>query len=423
MLSLRWAGQFSTLLLFLNACTIIVLIHYWPSQNLPGSRPGFCNVCGPEDVFCHKYGLHLLARSRGFEGANARFHRVLRDAQAGKAMKTGGSVTVGRGVVESEQWLQVFGAWWKSQFTGELQIQNGAVPATGAGHFGMCFKEHIDEDVDLIITEFAINDQRVEESAESYELLLRQLLELPKRPAVLNLQDLHTAIAEYYDSPMISLRNALLPQLEASRASFKTFFVNNPDGSIDALHINAKGHRMAGELLAAYTQRQICAMTRQATFASEHLFGNSEASQLLLDLDKIPSHLLFSSINDPPAQVLDPYCSSTRTSRHPLIPEFNDGRWSNCPVLVRGGGMGRVRMRYLRSKQYGLGIARCWLDDDTSHEFKVDGYWGYPMSIAVSAVLARNASISEHMLWCDMTSQTSSPDGRTEFRFIGVHSA
>ncbi|KAH7102217.1 hypothetical protein BKA62DRAFT_617848, partial [Auriculariales sp. MPI-PUGE-AT-0066] len=418
-----------------------------------------CNVCGPEDVLCHKYGLHLLARSRGFEGANSRFHRVLRDAQAGKPIKIAGSVSVGHGVTTSEQWLHVFGAWWEFYFTGGLQIQNGALRATGTAHFSMCFKEQIDDDADLIITEFAINDQRTEENAENFELLLRQLLELPKRPAVLNLQvlslgftrltaggDLHTAIAEYYDTPVISLRNALLPQLVETQSSIRSFFSAKRDGSVDAMHINAKGHQMAGELLTAYTQRQICAMAQQDTLASEYLIGTSEASQLLLDLDKMPAYRLFSGLNDPPALVLDPYCSSTRSEKHPLIPEYND-RWSNWTwsppnggkpkkyvvaqepgakigfkVPVRGGGMGRVRMRYLRSKQYGLGIARCWLDEDTAHEVRVDGYWGHAMNIAFTTVLSSNATKGEHMLWCEMTGHTNSPDGGREFRFIGVDS-
>lgn len=60
----------------------------------------------------------------------------------------------------------------------------------------MCFREHIDEDADIVITEFAINDLRQDESAESYEWMLRQLLLLPKRPAVLNLQVFGLAYSE-----------------------------------------------------------------------------------------------------------------------------------------------------------------------------------------------------------------------------------
>jgi hypothetical protein len=99
-----------------------------------------------------------------------------------------------------------------------------------------CFLEHIDEDVDLVITEIAINDQWHSESAKSYEWLVRGILELPNRPALINVQvswflppslvkldidarqttalmfdtitmggDLHTGVATYYGKCLFQL--------------------------------------------------------------------------------------------------------------------------------------------------------------------------------------------------------------------------
>lgn len=78
----------------------------------------------------------------------------------------------------------------------------------------MCFREHIDEDVDLVLTELAINDLRTDADAQWFEWLVRQLLELPKAPAVVHLQvfalaqkdfatitlggDVHIGVANYY---------------------------------------------------------------------------------------------------------------------------------------------------------------------------------------------------------------------------------
>ena len=93
-----------------------------------------------------------------------------------------------------------------------------------------CFMEHMDPDMDIIFIELAINDQRVEEQAEAYEWLLRALLALPTKPAVIHVQtfglifqmlttggDLHTGIAQYYDNPIISIRNVLLPHILAQK--------------------------------------------------------------------------------------------------------------------------------------------------------------------------------------------------------------
>lgn len=121
-------------------------------------------------------------------------------------------MTAGHGVKAHENWVNIFGDWWKKQFPqSQLTLQNGAVPAVGTGYMSVCYGEHIDADADVVITEFAINENRSDESATTYELLLRQLLLLPKQPAVLNLQvfalvfptitrggDVHTAVAQYY---------------------------------------------------------------------------------------------------------------------------------------------------------------------------------------------------------------------------------
>jgi len=281
----RLAGQPSTFYVLLNALIFTALIHYWsgwawsgrsnwansphehdddghvappppvqqqpppPKPVAPAPKivetptirlPAFCDVCGPEDVWCSKFGSvsntglldvlippysrDILARSRSFEGSNTRLRRVLREAQAGKTIKIsvlGGSVTRGQGVNARENWFAVFGAWWKSQFpNGKVILQNGAVAATGTGYMSMCFKEHIDDDSDIVLTEFAINDRRSDGNTESFEWVIRQLLEMSKKPAVVNLQvfgigysefttggDVHSAVAQYYGMSTLFMRD------------------------------------------------------------------------------------------------------------------------------------------------------------------------------------------------------------------------
>jgi lysophospholipase L1-like esterase len=99
-----------------------------------------------------------------YEGANARFRRVIADALAGKPIKIGilgGSVTKGHGIRDAENWTYLFLNAWKQLFPkSETTLVNGAVPATTSDYYSMCFGEHLDEDVDLIIVELLINDQR-----------------------------------------------------------------------------------------------------------------------------------------------------------------------------------------------------------------------------------------------------------------------
>jgi hypothetical protein len=77
---------------------------------------------------------------------------------------------------------------------------------TGTDYFSACFAEHIPEDSDLVLMEFAINDMRCArrplgvsirssfgvtrhtQSQDTYERLLRGVLDLPSKPAVINMQ-------------------------------------------------------------------------------------------------------------------------------------------------------------------------------------------------------------------------------------------
>ncbi|EJD41058.1 hypothetical protein AURDEDRAFT_153366 [Auricularia subglabra TFB-10046 SS5] len=511
----RWAGQPSTFFLLLNACLLTGLLHYWvvgfdspapisvwvgheqpfeqdrqayelpvdrdrpllgnanaepPAPATVGPAGTSCDACGADDALCNKYGADVLARSRSYEGPSARFRRVLRDAKAGKPVKIsvlGGSVTRGQGVKRDELWVNVFGEWWKSTFpNSKLTLQNGAVAATGTGYMSTCFLEHIDADADIVLTEFAINDQRTEGNAESFEWLLRQLLDLPKQPAVLNLQtfgvgyaqlttggDLHTAIANYYDTPVISMRNALLPQLLDARGFAPAYFAKLHNGNPDFKHINNRGHRMLAELLASFAQRQLCHISHEPVPAPSADRREQDFAKQHVDLFRIPTHRLFQHFGDPPAPRLNPFCASTRTLKHPLVPEFNDGRWSNWSyaapggsekkyvlasepgakiafrVPVRSGGgehegaMGRVRVSFLQSSTFGLGIVKCWLDDDRDKAVHVDGFWKSPLNLANTAVVSKDASVGDHLLWCELTGHTRDPEGRTEFRLIGVDAA
>lgn len=143
----------------------------------------FCQVCGPHDVYCQQYGCvewliifsdqkfschhreHNLARSRVYEGSNSRFRRVLRKALSGEPIKIGvlgGSVTKGHGLTNyAYNWtVKLLQQLRKLLPVTQIELVNGAVPATGSDYYSMCFGEHIPDDVDIVIIELAVNDQR-----------------------------------------------------------------------------------------------------------------------------------------------------------------------------------------------------------------------------------------------------------------------
>lgn len=79
----------------------------------------------------------------------------------------GGSVTDGHGVRHESNWSTVYGVWLEKklrEITGrndiKVEVQNGAVAAVETNYYTSCWKEHLDEDLDLVVIEMAINDRR-----------------------------------------------------------------------------------------------------------------------------------------------------------------------------------------------------------------------------------------------------------------------
>lgn len=147
----------------------------------------------------------------------------------------------------------------------------------------------------MILVELSINDEYEHEHTENMENLLRSLLDLPSKPAVVLVQalefnsatmanggDIHLPVAVYYDVPVIrcvetwqsqlplswlttylSLRNPLAAHFMRHPELIHPFFTTNYWQDPDLRHINARGHRDLANMLAAYVQDTACELVDQ----------------------------------------------------------------------------------------------------------------------------------------------------------------
>ncbi|KAG9094353.1 CRISPR-associated endonuclease/helicase Cas3 [Ceratobasidium sp. UAMH 11750] len=433
-----------------------------PKAKLDG-LPGFCDECGPEDQMCATYGQFNLERSRAYEGPNTRLRRVLQKAADGHPINIGvlgGSVTAGHGVLHPEYWTDVFFNWWNTTFPNEKNVFiNGAVPATTTEYYSVCALEHIDEDVDLVIIEMAINDQRNDVFAQTYEWLIRTLLSLPNKPAVVNAQvialsfdtitmggDLHTGVAEYYDIPTISLRNFglyhILENPHLDRDMFHRLPPYRLESEIDLRHMNRIGHKVMGELLIAYMQRQICAQARLKNDPSilafqpqvNYIPGPEE-------LGEMPRLRMFQKyVREERVPLIKTTCLSTRSKKHPLKPirqtGWSDWAWKDKAYVIAKepgaratfsittGPMGVIKISYLMSKTFGLGSVKCWVDNNEAGGKVVDGWWDLDgLNISRDAEIAAGIPPGPHEVTCEVLSETKDPGGGHEFRLISLTSS
>ncbi|EFJ44198.1 hypothetical protein VOLCADRAFT_106525 [Volvox carteri f. nagariensis] len=106
------------------------------------------------------------------------------------------SVTWGQGVSNraNASWFGLVAHWLARGYPSvNITARNGAVPATQASYMVMCLDQWVDPDVDLVFVEYILNngiDDRVFNNpvVQVMERLIRRLMDLPGKPAVVLMQ-------------------------------------------------------------------------------------------------------------------------------------------------------------------------------------------------------------------------------------------
>ncbi|WVO16388.1 hypothetical protein L204_104063 [Cryptococcus depauperatus] len=243
---------------------------------------GFCKR---EKGFEKEFGRTNIRLSRSYEGSHWRTRLLLQKILRGEPITIsaiGGSVTKGHHVQESETWFHQFREWM-NDYVGDVEIIeiNGAIPASGSDYFSFCFPFHIPHTSDLIFVELGINDEGIPEHVENMENLLRGLLDLPRQPAVILVEALafsnggmgggggrmHLPVAQYYDVPVINQRLPIANHFARHPQLVRHYFSQDYWGNPDTRHINARGHRDLGMLVASFVKDVTCEMLSEPTFS------------------------------------------------------------------------------------------------------------------------------------------------------------
>lgn len=219
-----------------------------PSLNLPTLNLGHTT----ED---------MIRRAVVNPGNTARLADAMKRAQAGEKITIGtigGSITQGTAAsTTDERYANRALQWWAKTFPkAQLDFVNAGIGATDS-YIGV---HRVDADLlskkpDVVIVEFSVNDTDAALNLQTYDSLVRKILQAENHPAVIllfttqedgtSLQDAHMQIGSAYNLPMISYKNAVLPEIEAGKFTWK-------DISPDNIHPNSVGHGIIGELLWSY---------------------------------------------------------------------------------------------------------------------------------------------------------------------------
>ena len=199
-------------------------------------------------------------------GDPKRIRAVMQRAQEGKPVTLaflGGSITQGyHASVHDNCYAKRIHSWWQERFpTSEAGYINAGIGGT-TSQYGVA---RVDADVmayrpDLVFVEFSVNDEACEFYQETYEGLIRHILnyELSDgarrwKPAVLIIhtikyddgvcaEDRHLPIGKHYGLPCVSMRASLY-------AAMKEGQFGSRDITQDDLHPNDAGHGLMADMV------------------------------------------------------------------------------------------------------------------------------------------------------------------------------
>lgn len=203
----------------------------------------------------------MLERSLISTGNNERMKKVMEKAANGEDVTLayiGGSITQGYNAGTTEIFAKLSTDYFRDTYatTGEVNYINAGLSGTPS-LLGLIRSDRdiFEAKPDVVFIEFAVNDGQDNMNKAAFESLVRKALMQEQAPAVVLLfsmtEDGYTCqstmqlIGMNYDLPMISVPNALKPELEAGRMKWA-------DWADDGSHPNKEGQKLYSEFITHY---------------------------------------------------------------------------------------------------------------------------------------------------------------------------
>ena len=234
-------------------------------------------------------------------GNTARIRDKIAKAQSGDTVTIGylgGSITEGGSASSPANYYVTLASEYFSQTFGK----GGNVKYVNAGLAGtssVVGNIRVDNDIfakncDIIFIEFAVNDQGSERFQKSYESLVKKCLMQPNEPAVALItlcqkggdsnQDWMQRIAENYDLPLISGKNAVMNGIQAGTLNWDRDY-----GSGDNIHPGNGGHKLISEIIGYYYRQALKSENASASYEipTKEVYGAEYATAKLVDFSKL----------------------------------------------------------------------------------------------------------------------------------------
>ncbi|GBF91603.1 hypothetical protein Rsub_04343 [Raphidocelis subcapitata] len=238
--------------------------------------------------------IEFMRRSQSYVGPRTRLRRVVNDMLSGKKVEVavlGGSISAGAVASRKMAAVDPNDVWnlvrieLQTHLSPKIDFFNNARSATKSYITSICLDRFLNATADLVFVEFIANDgsemdtqlQGPLDKTRSFERFLRKIQAQPSDPAVVMMQmlvnemaypvggrdgkpkrafystpeDTYGNLAQYYDIPAISFRDALWQLGDNNRdgATWEDFMGD------DRLHPNDKGHQLMADMVVFLIQQ------------------------------------------------------------------------------------------------------------------------------------------------------------------------
>lgn len=240
-------------------------------------------VTSAEPQTSEEFHQAMIARSLYSTGNTTRIKEKIRQAQSGEKTTIayiGGSITEGISAGSEGCYAKLSYEYFRDTYgTGDnVEYVNAGLSGTPS-NLGVLRLERdvLSHSPDIVFIEFAVNDGQDKLAKESYESLVKTVLNQENSPAVVLLFNViesgYTAqahmkeIGEFYQLPMISAADALTKEFDDGRMTWD-------DYSDDQSHPNIEGHKLLCEFIAnMYTAAESSDDCGEYTVSAGYKFG------------------------------------------------------------------------------------------------------------------------------------------------------
>lgn len=254
----------------------------------------------------------MIANSLISTGNNYRIKKVIEKAKKGEPVTIayiGGSITEGSNASPQKTKCYAYRSYedFKEKYgdaeKDNVSIINAGMSGTpsllGMIRYNRDVIECSEQKPDLVFVEFAVNDGDDTTNGNAFESMVRDILNADNKPAVVlvfgvfksrwNLQDRLQPVGALYDLPMVSIKNAIVPELQEGTLTNKQFFS-------DDYHPNNYGHQLMADCINHLIDT--IALEEPAendiSISDEPRIGNSFCGVRMIDSENIPNDVKIS---------------------------------------------------------------------------------------------------------------------------------